>query len=159
MCSACIIQASKIIALDPNDDIRLPRRQIPISGTLCFDLTVMSDRRASVSVPLFRFTHAHTDDTRSVRRRSRMQGCIAWIANAEDLPRLGAELLKYDAADPFGYRKASLPYQLDKQFGERSYPYLRRAMGESRQLWVRKEAALPLARRGEPDAVATLLDI
>jgi hypothetical protein len=84
--------------------------------------------------------------------------CIAWLADHEDLPRLGAELLKYDAADPYGYRKSSLPYQLDKQYGEDSYPYLRRAMGESKQLWVRKEAALPLARHGEPAAFAALLD-
>lgn len=110
----------------------------------------------------------HTDESRRLLWRIVESGsqvseqaliCIAWIANGEDLPRLGAELLKYDAADPYGYRKSSLPYQLDKQFGERSYPYLRRAVGESRQLWVRKAAALPLARRGDAAAFATLLDI
>jgi hypothetical protein len=84
---------------------------------------------------------------------------LTWIANAEDLPRLGAELLKHDPADPYGYGKSILAQQLQQRYGERSDPYLRRAMRESRQLWVRKEAALPLARRGEPAAFAALLDV
>jgi hypothetical protein len=72
--------------------------------------------------------------------------CIAWMANARDLPRLTAELLKDEPADLNGRERSSLPYQFQTQYGPQSYPYLVDVFVKSNARFIRESAEKELVR-------------
>jgi hypothetical protein len=83
---------------------------------------------------------------------------LAWIGEAQDLPRLSELLIKPGVADKYGRELASLPYQLVRAYGERAVPYLERAVSESPYAFVRTQSAEELALRGRPIAFRCFLD-
>jgi len=84
---------------------------------------------------------------------------IAWLADVRDLPALASELLKDDPLDRDGGRRSSVLYQLPRQYGTASYPYIVQMFVKSDARFVRSSAEEELARIGTaafPD-LATVL--
>ena len=83
---------------------------------------------------------------------------LAAIADPEDLEPLAGRLTKQDPADPAGYRIERLAQSLWEHYHQTALPYLRTALRNAKQPRVRRACALDLARGGQKDGFAALLD-
>lgn len=83
---------------------------------------------------------------------------LAWIANPDDLPRLGELLVKPGSNDALGRDRASLVYGLMQGYGDAAIPILERAVADSPYVFVRLQAAEELALRGSSIAFQFFLE-
>jgi hypothetical protein len=83
---------------------------------------------------------------------------LAAIADPRDLEPLAGRLTKQDPADPAGYRIERLAQSLWEHYHKTALPYLRTALQNAKQPRVRRACALELARGGQKDGFAALLD-
>ena len=68
-------------------------------------------------------------------QREQALTCLCWIADPQDLPRLGALLLEPESTIE------NLPYMLQHNFGKQAIPYLRKAAQSAQSQSMREQCA------------------
>jgi hypothetical protein len=83
---------------------------------------------------------------------------LTWIADPDDLPRLGGLLVNPGEGNKIGGNLPTLVYSLMKAYGDNAIPYLEKAIADSPFVFVRLQSAEQLATHGSPIAFRFFLD-